>query len=235
MTGVWEPGDLNEFFTNITTDGKYKVDVLSQPPAPWIVTIDDFISADEAEAMIELGRESGYARSGGVGRMLDDGTLENIISISRTSSNAWCSTDACQQHPTAKTIARRITELTHIPEVNYEHFQLLQYNVGQYYKSHHDYIPNHFERPVGARILTVFMYLSDVEEGGGTAFTDLDIEVNPKRGRALIWPSVLNDEPHVADERTVHEALPVIKGDKYACNAWLHQREFKPWYDKNCD
>ena len=51
--------------------------------------------------------------------------------------------------------------------------------------------------------------------------------VLPKRGRALIWPSVLNDNPHQKDPRTDHEAMPVIKGVKYGANAWQHMRDFK--------
>jgi prolyl 4-hydroxylase len=90
-----------------------------------------------------------------------------------------------------------------------------------------DYIENRTERAQGVRILTVFLYLNDVEEGGGTRFTDLDITVQPKKGRALIWPSVLDANPDVKDDRTHHEALPVKKGIKYGANAWIHQRDFK--------
>jgi hypothetical protein len=36
--------------------------------------------------------------------------------------------------------------------------------------THHDYIEHDIERPQGVRILTVFLYLNDVEEGGGTNF-----------------------------------------------------------------
>jgi len=39
--------------------------------------------------------------------------------------------------------------------------------------------------------------------------------VTPKRGRALIWPSVLNEDPHKKDDRTEHEAMPVLKGEKF--------------------
>ena len=34
-----------------------------------------------------------------------------------------------------------------------------------------------------------------MEEGGETAFPDLDIVVKPKMGKALLWPSVLSDDP----------------------------------------
>lgn len=53
--------------------------------------------------------------------------------------------------------------------------------------------------------MTVYLYLNDVEAGGGTKFNGLNITVMPKRGRALFWPSVLNDSPNEKDSRTNHE------------------------------
>jgi len=42
--------------------------------------------------------------------------------------------------------------------------------------------------------------------------------VQPKRGRALIWPSVKDEAPDEKDGRTMHQALPVKKGVKYGAN-----------------
>lgn len=82
-------------------------------------------------------------------------------------------------------------------------------------------------KPSGNRILTFFLYLSDVEEGGETKFNSLGIQVKPKRGRALVWPSVRDDEPDFWDDRTFHEAMPVIKGKKYAANHWIHFNDYE--------
>jgi hypothetical protein len=60
-------------------------------------------------------------------------------------------------------------------------------------------------------VLTLFLYLNDVEEGGETRFTQLNLDVKPRRGRAILWPSVLNEDPNVKDFRTEHEALVVTK------------------------
>jgi prolyl 4-hydroxylase len=78
-----------------------------------------------------------------------------------------------------------------------------------------DYIPKQIDRPAGVRILTFYIYLNDVEEGGGTQFPVLNLTVTPRRGRAVLWPSVLNEDPNKKDPRTVHEAMPVIRGEKY--------------------
>jgi prolyl 4-hydroxylase len=78
------------------------------------------------------------------------------------------------------------------------------------------------------------MYLNDVEEGGGTHFGPLNLTVQPKKGRVVIWPSVLDEDPLEMDERTHHEALPVKAGIKYGANAWLHLRDFKTQSEKGC-
>ena len=89
-------------------------------------------------------------------------------------------------------------------------------------------------RQPGVRILTLYLYLNDVEGGGGTHFDRLDITVMPKRGRAVLWPSVFNDQPHKKDGRTTHQALPVTQGIKYGANAWFHQRDFKTPNKQGC-
>jgi prolyl 4-hydroxylase len=91
-----------------------------------------------------------------------------------------------------------------------------------------------YTRQQGVRILTVYLYLNDVEAGGGTNFNKLDITVMPKRGRALLWPSVKNDKPDKKDGRTMHQALPVEAGIKYGANAWFHMRDFKAPNDNGC-
>ena len=74
------------------------------------------------------------------------------------------------------------------------------------------------DRQCGPRILTFFFYLSDVEAGGGTDFPSLNITVQPKVGRAVLWPSVYDAEPFNKDKRTIHQALPVEAGTKFGAN-----------------
>lgn len=68
----------------------------------------------------------------------------------------------------------------------------------------------------------------------GTNFPRLGMTVQPKKGRAVLWPSVFDEQPNVKDGRSEHQALPVIKGVKYGCNAWIHMRDFKGPNSRGC-
>ena len=250
MPSIWKPGDVNEFFTNLTTMDEYvqyEPIVLSRPEylpgdteetaeykiGPWAVMLENFLTDEEADRLIELGAAEGYERSSDVGELKFDGTYENNVNSGRTSKNSWCQHE-CYNDTISQRVIQRITDLTNIPEVNSEYLQMLKYEVGEYYQTHHDYIPHLKDRQQGARIMTVYMYLNDVEEGGGTQFPNLDITVQPKKGRALLWPSVLDEDPDQKDPRTMHQAMKVTKGVKYGANAWIHQRDFKTPNSNGC-
>lgn len=191
-----------------------------------MIQFDNFLSDDEAQRLIELGYEQKYERSADVGTRKADGTYTLNVNNGRTSTNAWC-LGACMKDPIALDVLARIENVTGIPETNSENLQLLRYEVGEFYQTHNDYIPYQKDRQCGVRILTFYMYLNDVAEGGGTNFPKLDKTVTPKRGRAVMWPSVLEDDPNTVDPRTNHQALPVTKGIKFGANAWIHQRDYK--------
>ena len=234
---AFDAGSLNDLFTRWATEEQfvqYEPNVISSPgkihgaehDGPWILTFDSFIDGFEIESLLEGAEYGGFQRSTDQGKIVgSSGEREKIVSKSRTSSNAWCRRE-CEKMPGVRQVSNRIEEVTGIPQGNYESFQILKYEVGEFYKRHHD--SSGVKTSIsGHRILTVFLYLNDVEEGGETAFTELGIAVKPKRGRALIWPSVLNDNPDSWDSRTYHEARAVKKGTKYAANHWIHQYDFR--------
>lgn len=252
-----QSGDLNKMFERIidTAPGnktltaedrqslaesgitEYSVTVHSRPSdqpvtevdsLPWLITFDNFLTDEECESLIEHGYEAGYERSRDVGNANFDGTVGNKESKGRTSENAWCATkNGCRSKEIPKRILDRLTSIVGIPPENSEDLQILKYDVGQFYNTHHDYIPHQKDRQCGPRILTFFLYLSDVESGGGTDFPDLGITVTPKKGRAVLWPSVLNLNPMNKDGRMMHQALPVNDGLKFGANAWIHMFDYQ--------
>ena len=244
------PGDLNHLFERIITEEhyqQYEPKVLSMPAqnpttntslaadgttsipdGPWLVVLEKFLTPDECQHLQDLGHQEGYHLSSDV-----EGATTAKYSAARTSTNAWC-IGRCAQDPVVQAVTDRMVNLTGIPYENYEYLQLLRYEQGQHYHRHHDFADYHLDRQYGARVLTVFLYLNTVEEGGGTNFPVVNVTVEAKMGRAVIWPSILNDRPKERDDRTDHAALHVIKGIKYGANAWIHQNNFRIPYSSNC-
>ena len=125
-----------------------------------------------------------------------------------------------------QSVMGRVSDVTRTPQTNGEFAQLVYYHACPaegdascaFYRRHSDYIEADLHHVQGVRIYTLFMYLNDVEEGGGTRFTDLPggpLTFQPQRGKAILWPSVLAEAPDQIDPRTHHEALPVTKGEKF--------------------
>ena len=250
------PGDLDQLFEGIvydTTRAHTTTRVLSRPAGsarpgedengrdsdrpedgPWLVVFDDFLTLSEADRLVELAGQEGWKRSSVFGARKKDGKGEkkeghSEKSYDATPNKAFCERD-CYEDEVTRGILAKVEALTGVPENNNEPLQLLKYEEGSYHITHNDYLPIHVERTPGNRILTLFMYLSEVEEGGGTHFNrigDAGTTVLPKKGRAVLWPSVLNEDPTEMDPLTEHEALPVISGTKYGANVWIHQRDYK--------
>lgn len=66
------------------------------------------------------------------------------------------------------------------------------------------------------RFLTFFIYLNDVDEGGETAFQDinnLDVLIKPKQGRMVVFPPMW---------MFPHRGLRPISNDKYIASTYLH-------------
>eukprot|EP00514_Thraustochytrium_sp_LLF1b_P010881 CAMPEP_0184548424 /NCGR_PEP_ID=MMETSP0199_2-20130426/6197_1 /TAXON_ID=1112570 /ORGANISM="Thraustochytrium sp., Strain LLF1b" /LENGTH=520 /DNA_ID=CAMNT_0026943037 /DNA_START=79 /DNA_END=1641 /DNA_ORIENTATION=- len=225
---VWKPGDLNAMFERAIQLEEFRPQVLSRPPeGPWIVVFNDFVKDDEIEALRGWGEKLGYQRSTDTGEANERGETVKVVSEGRTSSNAWCTHD-CESDPLVQRVSARTEFVTMIPQENYESLQLLEYEIGQYYRTHHDMSAEAIRQACGSRILTFFLYLSDVEEGGETHFPDVKggLKVPPRKGSAVLWPSVLDSDPYKRDIRTMHAALPVEQGLKYGANHWIHSHNF---------
>uniref|UniRef100_A0A7N6AYH4 procollagen-proline 4-dioxygenase n=1 Tax=Anabas testudineus TaxID=64144 RepID=A0A7N6AYH4_ANATE len=105
--------------------------------------------------------------------------------------------------------------------------QVANYGVGGQYEPHFDFgrkdEPDAFEElGTGNRIATWLLYMSDVQAGGATVFTDVGAAVQPKKGTAVFW---YNLHPSgEGDYRTRHAACPVLVGNKWVSNKWIHER-----------
>ena len=102
-----------------------------------------------------------------------------------------------------------------------EILQVLRYQKGQQFRPHTD----GFEGPVTAcgfhqsgRLVTFFCYLNDVDHGGHTHFTQLDLRIAPRKGMAVcFFPNTMGLEE---DVRTEHEGSVAID-PKWLLVTWV--------------
>jgi prolyl 4-hydroxylase len=100
---------------------------------PWVIRLDNFVSDEECETMIQLGYKYEYKISKDVGAEKFDGSHEGVQSERRTSENAWCSRmQGCRNETIPTRLHQRIADVLGIPPENSEDFQVLKYEVGQF-------------------------------------------------------------------------------------------------------
>lgn len=109
-----------------------------------------------------------------------------------------------------------------------EDMVVLNYKPGERYYAHCDgFLPDlpdqaaEIERK-GQRIRTCLVYLNEDFEDGETYFLYADRKVRCKTGNALIFENVTDDG--APDEHSVHEGLPVSKGEKWLASKWIRDK-----------
>ena len=156
------------------------------------------------------------------------GESEFETSNIRVSQSSWFSD---RLHPNVNLISKRISDVTNLTMETADDLQVANYGVGGQYDAHYDFAVE--ESSVlesflanGNRVATVLMYLSDVELGGITTFTELGLSVRPEKGSAVFWYNLRPDGSGILE--TKHAACPVIVGVKWIANKWLryHGQQF---------
>ena len=235
--------DLSKVFERAVSNfSQYGPRILSRPPEPWVVFFENLLTDEETDGIFEAvgGKNQEYLKPSTTAQVVN-GKLTDVPDSIRTSWNAWCQHSFCYNHPVHEKAITRIMDIVGLPHDHAEHMQLLKYGPGEYYRLHHDWIPQQEQALCGPRVYTFFLYLSDVEEGGGTRFPHIKnpdgtpLIVQPKRGSAVWWPHGMEHNLWQKDDRTHHEAMPVIKGLKRAANYWIHGMDFKGSMAAGCD
>ncbi|KAK1433131.1 hypothetical protein QVD17_10037 [Tagetes erecta] len=114
-------------------------------------------------------------------------------------------------------------------------FNVLRYDIGQRYLSHHDtFDPAMYGPQRSQRMASFLLYLSDVEEGGETMFPYgngesmdasydfkkcIGLKVKPRKGDGLLFYSLYPNG--TIDPTSLHGGCPVIKGQKWVATKWI--------------
>lgn len=186
---------------------------------PYIVRYHNIVSEKEIEKVKELAKPRLRRAT-----VHDPQTGKLTTAHYRVSKSAWL---GAFEHPVVDKINQRIEDITGLDITTAEDLQVANYGVGGQYEPHFDFgrkdEPDAFEElGTGNRIATWLLYMSDVQAGGATVFTDVGASVWPKKGSAVFW---FNLHPSgEGDYRTRHAACPVLVGNKWVSNKWIHER-----------
>lgn len=194
-----------------------------------------FLSDEECD-FIRNKAEKRLSRSG----VVDTASGSSVISDIRTSDGMFFNR---AEDAIIESIERRIAAWTLTPVHNAEGFQVLRYKKEQKYDAHWDYFFNKEGTENGGnRYSTVLTYLAVPEEGGETVFPRIpapnginpgfsecakySLAVKPKKGDAILFHSEKVGSPDL-EERSMHTACPVVRGEKWSMAKWIHSGQYK--------
>ncbi len=200
--------------------GDRQVQVLLTMRHPRVIVFGDLLSGDECQGLIDAARER-LARS----LTVETKTGGEALNVDRTSEGMFFTRG---ESPLVQRVEARIAHLLAWPAEFGEGLQILRYAPGAQYRPHYDYFdpaepgtPTILRRG-GQRLATLVIYLQEPEQGGGTTFPDVGLEVAPRRGTGVFF-SYERPEPST---RTLHGGAPVLAGEKWVATKWLREREF---------
>ncbi|CAF0845543.1 unnamed protein product [Adineta ricciae] len=138
--------------------------------------------------------------------------------------NAWLRND---DSPVVARLSRLIGAITNLNMITAEDLQIANYGVGGHYEPHFDFARKSEKDAfsslgVGNRIATWLTYMTDVEQGGATVFPIVGGHLKPKKGSAAFWYNLYASGE--GDYNTRHAACPVLIGNKWVANKWIHER-----------
>ena len=188
---------------------------------PTIMVWDNFMSEPECKQLIkDMEDNVEWTR----GRVTQGKEGDDYEHYARTNQMGWLD---YRKSVTAVHFLLRASQLTQLHHTQAENVQALHYELGEEYDAHLDAFPINTERAhtgphgtKGNRVATVLLYCNDVTDGGATVFTELGKGVKPKAGRCVVFSNTVIGT-QVPDPKTMHQAQPVLAGEKYAMNLWF--------------
>ena len=201
--------------------------------SPFVATYNDVLTYDECNHFIEISKDK-------LQRALVSENNGGIMSNGRTGSNTWISHD---HDEITFNVAKRIAEIVKMPLECAEKYQIIYYGPSQEYRQHYDsWEHDGSEKTLrcikygGQRLRTALCYLNDVEKGGGTNMTKLNITVDAKKGKLLVFDNTYENS-NIKHPLSEHAGSPVEEGEKYAFNLWFREcsrsvlyKDFNPDY-----
>ncbi len=133
---------------------------------------------------------------------------------------------AADSYPIIEEVRHRIACFVGIAEEHQEPLQILHYTPGGAYDIHYDSFLEGAPqlKNGGNRVLTVLLYLNDVEEGGWTQFPHIMTNIVPSVGTGILFRNT--DAQNLQLKESLHAGLPVFEGEKWIVSVWIRERAY---------
>lgn len=192
---------------------------------PEVVLMENVLSHEECDQLIEMAFSKGLSRSNLLGEV--DGKAIEWEDPARTSTSIFFRRS---ENPFINAIENRISQLTNWPLENGEGLQVACYRDSQEFKPHFDWFdPNKASTEKilmqgGQRVSTTIFYLKCPEFSGATVFPGIRLEVTPSKGGAIFFKNVtLSGEPN---RKSLHGGKSVNNDVKIIAVYWQRESEF---------
>ena len=190
-----------------------------------IYSIDNFLNHEESDELISL-----------IKTRLRPST---IASSEGTDDQSYRTSKTCDlgnlDNALLEDIDRRICSFLDIDHKFSEVIQGQFYEIGEEFKAHTDFFEKdqmqEYGGARGQRTYTFMIYLNDVEEGGETEFLHLKHTFKPKKGTAVAWNNLTENDS--VNPNTMHQAHPVLKGNKAVITKWFREKNGDEIFKKN--
>ncbi|XP_028275241.1 prolyl 4-hydroxylase subunit alpha-3 [Parambassis ranga] len=184
---------------------------------PYVVLYHNFITNTEAEDIKSVAQP-------GLRRSVVAAGEKQATADYRISKSSWVKGSA---HSVIDKLDQRISTLTglNVKHPYGEYLQVVNYGIGGHYEPHFDHATSPsspvFKLKTGNRVATFMLYLSSVEAGGSTAFIYANFSVPVVERAAIFWWNLHRNGQ--GDVETLHAGCPVLIGDKWVANKWIHE------------
>ena len=112
---------------------------------------------------------------------------------------------------------KKVSQLVDWPIDKSEKYNIMKYEVGDFFRPHSDYIDYITENN---RVGTLIIYLNTVTEGGQTVFSSRQIKIPAIQGNAVFFN-------YTKTRKELHAGNRIIQGEKWIATKWFRS-DHKP-------
>jgi prolyl 4-hydroxylase len=189
-----------------------------------LVVVDDFLSERECER-IRTELDFTFWRPSLTYQRQPDDVYRHVLTDTRVSDTAHQDLFSNDLLELLAEIEARLRVSFGVEPVLLESWQATRYPIGGKFDYHLDsgYWDDHY---AGDRVRTFLIHLATPVTGGGTHFRALDVLVESRERRLVVWDDLFPDGS--PNHSMIHAGLPVLAGEKVTLVTWQRQRAFRP-------